>query len=98
MNVKQTREFTRWLTRLKDGLAKAVITRRVERLGDGAFGDTKSLGGGLFELRIDVGSGYRVYFINDGAQIVVLLLGGNKRTQRSDIKRARKIAEGIWNT
>ena len=62
---------------------------------DGNFGDSKTVGGGVFEMRIDVGKGYRVYFTNNGKQIVILLVGGDKSTQDEDIKTAKKMAKEI---
>ena len=62
---------------------------------DGNFGDFKTVGGEVFEMRIDVGKGYRVYFTNNGKQIVILLVGGDKSTQDEDVKTAKKMAEGI---
>jgi putative addiction module killer protein len=91
--VRQTAEFARWLRRLADPGAVARIVARIRRLELGNLGDRKSLGGGLMELRIDHGPGYRVYFIQRGTEIVILLCGGDKRTQRKDIARARDLAE-----
>jgi putative addiction module killer protein len=91
--VRQTAEFARWLRRLADPGAFARIVARIRRLELGNLGDRKSLGGGLMELRIDHGPGYRVYFIQRGTEIVILLCGGDKRTQRKDIARARDLAE-----
>ncbi|NJO12782.1 MAG: type II toxin-antitoxin system RelE/ParE family toxin [Gammaproteobacteria bacterium] len=66
----------------------ARIAARLERLTDGHFGDWKSIGGGVYELRVDAGPGYRVYYGRDGAAIILLLCGGDKSTQRRDIERA----------
>ena len=81
--------FPQWLRELKDRTAGARIRARVARLRLGNFGDTKGLGSGLHELRIDHGSGYRVYFGRIGNRIVLLLCGGTKRTQSRDIEQAR---------
>lgn len=91
--VRQTAVFSKWLKRLKDAVAKLAITRRIARLESGNFGDSKSVGGGVFELRIDVGKGYRVYFTNKGGKIVILLVGGDKSTQEKDIGTAKEMAK-----
>ena len=92
--VYQTAEgvapFEQWLGRLRDRQAKVHVMRRVQRVVFGNFGDHKGLGGGLAELRIDYGPGYRVYYCQDGSRIVVLLCAGDKRTQTADIERARE--------
>ena len=85
-------EFELWLGRLRDHAAQARITSRMLRLEDGLFGDAKPVGGGVSELRIDVGPGYRVYLIRVGLITLVLLAGGNKRTQRRDIAMAKRLA------
>ena len=85
--------FGEWLTGLKDNRTRAKIVARIDRLAAGNFGDCKSLGKGLFELRIDWGPGYRVYYALDGKACVLLLCGGDKRKQSSDIKRAGEYLE-----
>ena len=77
---------------LRDRNAAARIKSRIDRLQLGLFGDAKSVGEGVSEMRIDCGPGYRVYFIQRGAKIVILLAGGDKRTQSRDIKRALDLA------
>ena len=77
-----------WLAKLKDNRTRAKIVARLDRLALGNFGDCRSLGGGLYELRIDWGPGYRVYFASVGKARVLLLCGGDKRKQTSDIQRA----------
>jgi putative addiction module killer protein len=91
--VRQTAEFSGWLRRLQDGRAKARIAARIGRMALGNPGDAKSVGKGVMEMRIDYGPGYRVYYVQRGAEIVILLCGGDKRTQRQDIKRAQELAE-----
>lgn len=81
--------FSEWFAELADANAKARIRDRLDRLLQGNFGDTRSLGGGLHELRIDWGPGYRVYYAMIGRTCVLLLCGGDKRRQSSDIERAR---------
>ena len=80
--------YTDWLEKLKDITAKIAVVRRVTRLEQGNFGDHKFCRDGVSELRIDVGAGYRVYYAIAGSQIVLLLCGGDKRTQSVDIDRA----------
>jgi putative addiction module killer protein len=84
------RPFAEWLCSLPDRNAAARVQIRLERLRLGNFGDVRSVGKGLSELRIDVGPGYRVYFMVEGQSIVVLLCGGDKTTQQKDIRRARE--------
>jgi putative addiction module killer protein len=93
IEVRQTEEFSGWLRRLQDGRAKARIAARIERLALGNRGDAKSVGKGVMEMRIAYGPGYRVYYVQQGAAIVILLCGGDKRTQRQDIKRAHALVE-----
>jgi putative addiction module killer protein len=85
--------FDDWLTQLADARAQAKIATRINRLAAGNFGDCKSLRQGLFELRIDSGPGYRVYYAMIGRECVLLLCGGDKRRQSSDIERASEFLE-----
>jgi putative addiction module killer protein len=78
-----------WLTRLLDREARARIEARLATVAAGSFGDAKPIGNGVMELRIDWGPGYRVYIARDGLVVVLLLCGGDKRTQAKDIKRAK---------
>ena len=82
--------FDLWMQSLRDRRAKAKILIRFDRFLHGNFGDTKSVGEGVSELRINEGKGYRVYYGSEGKEIVLLLCGGDKSTQQSDIKRAKK--------
>jgi len=91
--VRRSSIFIRWLKRLKDRVAKALIVARVKRLEEGNPGDSGPIGEGLSEMRIHYGPGYRVYFKDTGKEIIILLCGGDKSTQQSDIIRAKKIAE-----
>jgi putative addiction module killer protein len=93
IEVRQTAGFSSWLRQLRDAKAKARIAIRIERMAFGNPGDTKGVGKGVVEMRIDYGPGYRVYFVHRGATVVVLLCGGDKRTQGQDIKRAQELAE-----
>ena len=85
--------FDDWLTQLADARAQAKIATQINRLAAGNFGDCKSLRQGLFELRIDSGPGYRAYYAMIGRECVLLLCGGDKRRQSSDIERASEFLE-----
>ncbi|KXK71170.1 addiction module antitoxin RelB [Pseudomonas monteilii] len=89
--VEQTESFAVWLSSLRDLRAQLAIGRRLERAAMGNLGDVKWLGGGIGELRIDVAAGYRVYFAQKGQRLVLLLVGGDKSTQATDILKARKL-------
>ncbi|WP_082567809.1 type II toxin-antitoxin system RelE/ParE family toxin [Pelomonas sp. Root1217] len=91
-SVKALPEFTSWLDRLADASVRGVVVARIKRLERGLLGDVEPVGDGVSELRIHIGAGWRVYFAQRGGQIIVLLAGGSKRTQRSDIKRAKAMA------
>jgi putative addiction module killer protein len=90
--ILKSATFGAWFSSLKDRQAMARIAARIDRLALGNPGDVKSVGSGISEMRIDYGPGYRVYFVQRGAAVVVILCGGDKRTQAADIKRAIKIA------
>lgn len=90
--IRETEDYARWLATLRDQRAKARIDVRVRRLSLGHAGDVKPVGGGISELRIDCGPGYRVYFTRRGAEIVLLLTGGDKSRQRADIAKAQYLA------
>jgi putative addiction module killer protein len=95
VEVRQTEEFSGWLHRLRDANAVARIVGRIRRMEMGNPGDTRGVGHGILEMRIDYGPGYRIYYVYRGAQIVILLCGGDKRTQSKDIKRAERLAETL---
>lgn len=84
------RPTTEWLASLKDANARARILARIDRLSIGLPGDWKSIGESVRELRVDHGPGYRVYFAHDGEGLILLLCGGDKRSQAKDIERARE--------
>ena len=88
-SVKALPEFTSWLDRLADASIRGVVVSRIKRLERGLLGDVEPMGDGVSELRIHVGAGWRIYFAQRGGQLVVLLAGGSKRTQKGDIKRAK---------
>lgn len=94
LTIRQTETFARWLRRLKDRQARVMIAERIVRLENGHFGDVKRFDG-IGELRIALGPGYRVYFVQDGETVVILLCGGNKGSQKRDIQRAKKLAGEI---
>lgn len=90
-----TERFATWHAGLRDLRAKAAIIRRVTRAKSGNLGDVKPVGGGVSEMRIDVGAGYRVYFTIRNGLLIVLLAGGDKSTQQTDIKHAIELAKEI---
>lgn len=95
LRVVKSTTFDRWLNGLRDVHARARILARIDRLALGNPGDVKPVGSGVSELRINYGPGYRVYFVQRSLIVIVLLCGGDKRTQSSDIKRAIAMA-GEW--
>jgi putative addiction module killer protein len=92
IEFKQTETFRKWRVRLKDGRIRALIASRLDRLAFGNAGDVKPVGQGISELRIDYGPGYRIYFMNRGNTIIILLCGGDKSTQAKDIQTAQRLA------
>jgi putative addiction module killer protein len=97
VEVRQTEVFVNWLRKLRDDKARFRILARIRRLSLGNFGDVKPVGEGVSELRIDYGPGYRVYFCQRGTEIVILLVGGSKKTQDEDIVKAKKMAKELAN-
>ena len=93
--IEQTEIFEQWLESMRDIRAKAAIVRRISRVRSGHFGDYKSIGNGVSEMRIDIGQGYRVYFTIRERTVVFLLNGGDKSGQQSDIKRAFELAREV---
>ncbi len=91
--LEQTSLFSRWLAGMKDYRAKAAIVLRLKQVAVGQWGDVKSVGGGVSELRWHIGPGYRVYFIRQGDHIVLLLAGGDKSSQARDIAKAKALAK-----
>ena len=87
--------FERWLKKLRDRRARIAIASRVERIEDGNFGDHHIVGGGVSELRINVGQGYRVYYTIRNSTLVILLCGGDKSSQQKDIRRAQQMATAL---
>jgi len=93
--IKKLKLFDNWLKKLKDIKARIAIARRIERLKEGNPGDCKGVGENVFELRITLGPGYRVYFKKDGENIIIIMMGGDKSTQSKDIKKAKEIARKL---
>ena len=93
--IKSIPEFTAWLDDLTDESVRGVIAARIKRLALGLMGDVEPVGNGVSELRIHIGAGWRVYFVQRGREVIVLLAGGSKRTQKADIKRAKTLASRL---
>ena len=93
--LRKTETFAQWLDELRDVRARARVQVRIERLAAGNAGDVEPVGEGVSELRIDYGPGYRVYFKRHGREVVILLAGGDKRTQSADIKTALRLARNL---
>ncbi|MCC5847405.1 MAG: type II toxin-antitoxin system RelE/ParE family toxin [Verrucomicrobia bacterium] len=95
MEIRKTDTFARWLDRLKDPKARAKVLVRISRLAIGNPGDVKPVGKGVSEMRIPYGPGYRVYFVQQGNHLIILLAGGSKRTQSKDIQNAINLMENL---
>lgn len=95
IEIRQTLTYATWFDRLRDAMAKTRILLRIRRLSLGNFGDVKPVGEGVSELRVDHGPGYRVYFVRRGQTVVVLLAGGDKKTQSHDIAKAIVLAKNV---
>jgi putative addiction module killer protein len=95
ITIQQSPQFEAWLDGLADLRARARIVARVRRATFGNFGDCKPVGEGVSEMRVDVGRGYRLYFIRKGAEVYLLLVGGDKSTQKRDIERAMAMARKL---
>lgn len=95
IEIRQTEVYANWFAKLRDRQARARIDVRIRRLSLGNPGDVKPVGEGVSELRIDYGPGYRVYFVQRGSTLVVLLAGGDKRTQNRDIETALELARNL---
>ena len=92
MQIHRTAEFATWLSDLRDRQGRAKILARIDRLEEGNPGKTRSVGAGVVEMKIDFGPGYRVYYVQRGDVVIVLLCGGDKSTQDNDIQRAKALA------
>lgn len=93
--ILTTAVFDRWFERLRDRKAAARVQARIDRAGVGNLGDCKPVGGGVSEMRIDYGPGYRVYFVQRGLELIVLLAGGDKGSQAKDIEAAKALAKQV---
>jgi putative addiction module killer protein len=94
-SIRPLPEFTEWLDGLSEPAVRGIVVARLKRLALGLAGDVAPIGQGVSELRIHVGAGWRVYFVQRGDRVIVLLAGGTKRTQRADIKRATVLASEL---
>jgi putative addiction module killer protein len=92
LEVRETARYARWYSRLRDRRARDLVDVRISRLSHGNVGDARPVGEGISELRIDYGPGYRVYFVRRGPGLVILLAGGDKRTQQRDVRLAIEMA------
>lgn len=95
LEIRRTDAFDRWLRKLKDDRARAKVAARIQRMAQGNFGDVSPVGEGVSELRIHEGPSYRVYFVQQGSAIIVLLCGGDKASQSRDIAAARVLAKKL---
>lgn len=95
LEIRQTEEYARWFDKLRDRQARGRVLTRIRRLSLGNVGDTRPVGNGVSELRIDAGPGYRIYFVQRRETLVILLAGGNKSSQTRDIEKARQLARGL---
>ena len=91
----RTKEFDAWLSGLKDKIGRARILHRIRSAEQGNFGDSEPVGGGVFEMRVHIGPGYRAYFTRHAEVVYLLLLGGDKSSQKRDIKRAIEMARNL---
>jgi len=95
IEIRKTERFARWIDNLRDIRGRARILARIERLAGGNPGDVKRIRGGISEMRIDYGPGYRVYFKKRGRKLIILLAGGDKSTQAQDIEAALRLARNL---
>jgi putative addiction module killer protein len=94
-DIETTQAFDYWLESIRDRKTRMVIVKRIRSMAQGSLGETRPLADGLFEAKIRYGPGFRLYFVNKGTKIIVLLCGGDKSTQKRDIVQAREMAREI---
>ena len=95
IEIRYTETFSDWLQHLRDHVGKAKILVRIDRLRLGLFGDAKSAGNGVSELRIDFGHGYRIYYTKRNKELIILLAGGDKSSQNRDIRKAQDLVKHL---
>ncbi len=95
ISVKALPDFSKWMDGLPDAKVKAIVAARIRRLSFGLAGDVARVGDGVSELRIHVGAGWRVYFVQRGSEVIVLLAGGSKKSQAADIRKAKALAKTL---
>ena len=95
IDVQQTDEFEEWLDNLDDRKARNLVVRRIVQIQGGLFGQTRSLGDKVGEIKIDYGPGYRLYYTKAGLIVIILLCGGDKGSQKRDIKKAKGLAAKV---
>jgi putative addiction module killer protein len=95
MEIKQTEQYSNWFRSLKDRSARLRIDIRLRRLSLGNLGDVKPVGGGISELRVNYGPGYRIYFTRRNNELILILVGGDKSSQQKDIAKAKEIAKNL---
>ncbi len=95
IEIRQTEAFSEWLLELRDLRVRARIQARIDRLESGNAGNVRPVGEGISEMRIDHGPGYRVYFIQRGLELIILLAGGDKSSQARDIRKAKTLAQNL---
>ena len=95
IQIQQTKTYVKWFSGLRDRVARARIDIRIRRLSLGNAGNAKPVGDGVSELRVDYGPGYRIYFVQRGEVVIVLLAGGDKSTQDKDIRNAKVLAKDL---
>ena len=89
--VKRTKVYNRWFNKLKDLRARSKLNSRLYQIKNGNIGDFKSVSDGIFEIRIHYGPGYRIYYMREGEEVIILLVGGDKSTQQKDIEKAKEL-------